>query len=97
VTFEIPATIACADAGDIVAADRHLAAAERSAANWEGSAWPAAVREAQAHVAAVRGNLDGARALLAEAADLFTVAGQQLDASRCSDPAEVLPALAPMA
>ena len=41
-TFEIPATIACADAGDLAAAERHLAAAELSAAKWEGTAWPAA-------------------------------------------------------
>jgi len=84
VTFEIPATIACADAGDLAAAERHLAAAERSAANWEGSAWPAAVLEAKAHLAAARGDTDLALRLLNQAAELFTVAGQPLDAARCS-------------
>lgn len=84
VTFEIPATIACADAGDLPAAERHLAAAELSAAKWEGTAWPAAVREAKAHLAAARGDTRDALSLLAEAAELFGSAGQALDAARCS-------------
>ena len=84
VTFEVPASIACADAGDLDAAERHLAAAELSAAKWEGTAWPAAVLEAKAHRARALGDPDGAAALFAEAAELFTSAGQVLDAARCS-------------
>ena len=84
VTFEIPATIACADAGDLEAAERHLAAAVLSAAKWEGTAWPAAVLEAKAHVADARGETDDAVSLLAEATDLFGQAGQPLDVARCA-------------
>ena len=84
VTFEVPATIACADVGDLEAAERHLAAAELSAAKWEGTAWPAAVLEAKAHLAAARGDADHAASLLTEAADLFGRAGQPLDAARCA-------------
>jgi DNA-binding SARP family transcriptional activator/predicted negative regulator of RcsB-dependent stress response len=84
VTFEVPATIACAGAGDLDAAERHLAAAELSAAKWEGTAWPAAVLEAKAHLAAARGDADHAASLLTEAADLFGRAGQPLDAARCA-------------
>lgn len=89
VTFEIPATIACADAGDLPAAERHLAAAELSAAKWEGTAWPAAVSEAKAHLAAARGDTGEALRLLAEAAELFRSAGQVLDAARCSSGASL--------
>ncbi|KRF23805.1 AAA family ATPase [Phycicoccus sp. Soil803] len=84
VTFEVPATIACADAGDLPAAERHLAAAEQSAARWEGTAWPAAVLEAKAHLAIAVGEPDDAASLFAEAADLFGSAGQVLDAARCA-------------
>lgn len=84
VAFEVPATIACADAGDLAAAERHLAAAERSAARWEGAAWPAAVVEARAHLTAARGDVDHAAHLFVEAADLFAAAGQPRDAARCS-------------
>lgn len=89
VTFEIPAAIACADAGDLTAAERHLALAELSAAKWEGTAWPAAVREAKAHLAAARGDTADALSLLAEAAELFGRAGQTLDAARCSSAASL--------
>ena len=84
VTFEVPATIACADAGDLEAAERHLAAAALSAAKWEGTAWQAAVSEAKAHLAAARGDADDAESLFAEAADLFGRAGQPIDAARCA-------------
>jgi DNA-binding SARP family transcriptional activator len=86
VTFEIPATIACADAGDVTAAERPLAAAEQSAAKWEGTAWQAAVREARAHLVAARGDTGAALDLFAEAAELFESAGQPLDAARCAAP-----------
>ena len=50
VMLAVPAAIACADAGDLTAAQRHLAVAEASARRWEGSAWEAGVREARAHL-----------------------------------------------
>jgi tetratricopeptide (TPR) repeat protein len=84
VTFEVPATIACADSGDLAGAARHLAAAELSAAKWEGTAWSAAVLEAKAHMALARGETDDALTLIAEAAELFERAGQPLDAARCA-------------
>jgi tetratricopeptide (TPR) repeat protein len=84
VMFEIPATIACADAGLVADAERHLGLAEESGARWPGSAWTAALAEARAHLAAARGDHAGSEAEYAEAARLFTEAGQPLDAARCS-------------
>ena len=83
VMLAVPATIACADAGDLTAAQRHLAVAEASARRWEGSAWEAGVREARAHLARARGDEAGFHGLLDEACRLFTAAGQPLDADRC--------------
>jgi DNA-binding SARP family transcriptional activator len=84
VMLAAPAAIACADVGDIEDAYRHLAIAEQSAARWEGTAWPAAVLEARSHVAAAEGNDESSTALLTEAASLFRLAGQPLDAERCA-------------
>jgi DNA-binding SARP family transcriptional activator/tetratricopeptide (TPR) repeat protein len=83
VMLAVPATIACADGGDLSNARRHLQTAQRSAQLWEGSAWEAAVAEARAHVAAAAGDLDDARHEITTAADAFTAAGQPLDAVRC--------------
>jgi tetratricopeptide (TPR) repeat protein len=83
VMLEVPAAIACADAGDLADAQRHLAAAERSAALWEGTAWQAALTEARAHLALATGDELGARRLLQEASQLFEASGQPLDAVRC--------------
>jgi tetratricopeptide (TPR) repeat protein len=83
ITLAIPAAIACANVGDLVAARRHLGVAERSAKLWEGTAWEAATAEARAHVAAASEELDEARRLISVAADGFTTAGQPLDAERC--------------
>lgn len=83
VTFDAPATRACADAGDLEAARRHLAAAELSARRWNTLAWDAAVIEARAHVARAEGDAPAAADLWARAAEAFTRAGQPLDASRC--------------
>jgi ATP/maltotriose-dependent transcriptional regulator MalT len=83
VALAVPATVACADFGDIDEARRHLAAAEASAARWEGSAWQAAVCEARAHVARAEGHSDEFAALLSRAAQLFHAAGHHRDAVRC--------------
>jgi DNA-binding SARP family transcriptional activator/tetratricopeptide (TPR) repeat protein len=83
VTLAVPATIACARSGDLPAARRHLATAERSAKLWEGSAWVGATAEARAHVAVATGDLDEARHQIATAVERFTTAGQPLDAARC--------------
>ena len=83
VMLAVPASIACADAGDLDGARRHLAAAEVSAARWEGSAWEAAVLEARAHLARAQGDHAEFDRLIGSAAGLFTAAGQPLDAVRC--------------
>jgi len=84
IMFEVPAAIACADAGDVMNAERHLSEAERSAARWQGSAWSAAVAEARAHLAAAHHDDEAHRRHLDQAARLYTRAGQPLDAARCS-------------
>jgi DNA-binding SARP family transcriptional activator len=83
IMLEVPATIACADVGDIDAAREHLAAAESSAARWEGTAWEGGVLEARAHVEAASGEVAEAASLLERAARTFDAAGQPLDAARC--------------
>jgi DNA-binding SARP family transcriptional activator/tetratricopeptide (TPR) repeat protein len=83
VMLAVPAAVASARAGDLERTDRYLAIAEQSAGRWEGTSWAAAIAEAKAHAAAARGDDDSAAGLLAEAAELFRLAGQPLDASRC--------------
>jgi DNA-binding SARP family transcriptional activator/tetratricopeptide (TPR) repeat protein len=83
IMLDVPAAAACADAGDLDEARRHLAAAKRSAELWKGTAWQAAIAEAQAHLYRAEGDAHAARRQLHEAAELFAVAGQPLDADRC--------------
>ena len=83
VMLAAPASIACADVGDVEDARRHLAVAKESAAHWQGSAWDGAVLEAHAHLARAE-NRDSDFALLAsQAAQRFTEAGHERDAARC--------------
>ncbi len=94
VMLAVPASIACADVGDLQDARRHLAVAQESAARWEGSAWDGAVLEARAHLARAE-NREGDFALLAaNAAQLFTKAGHARDAARCAA-LSARPSLAP--
>lgn len=83
VMFTVPATIACADAGDVEDARRRLAQSEVLAARWDGGAWTAAVTEARAHVALAEGDHPAGARLFEEAAARFDAAGQALDAGRC--------------
>jgi len=83
IMLAVPAAVACADAGDLQDARKHLATAERSAALWKGMAWQGAITEARAHLDRAEGDPDAARRRLLEAAELFAAAGQPLDADRC--------------
>lgn len=86
VMFSVPATIACAKAGDIDHAHRHLRAAERSTELWRGTSWEAALDEARAHVAFASGDIAEATRLQESAAAGFERAGQPLDVARCRRP-----------
>jgi DNA-binding SARP family transcriptional activator/tetratricopeptide (TPR) repeat protein len=79
----VPAAMACADVGELAEARRYLAIAERWTELWEGTSWQAAIVEARAHLARALDDRDRAERLLAEAAGLFDLAGQPLDAQRC--------------
>ena len=83
IMLAVPAAHACADTGDLEAAQRHLQDAEKSVALWEGTAWQASILEVKGHLAAVTGDLAGAEILMRSAAELFDAAGQPLDARRC--------------
>jgi hypothetical protein len=84
VMLAVPASIACAEAGDIEGARRYLSSAETSAARWEGSAWDGAVLEARAHLAFAEGSDEDAAELASQAAQLFAAAGHARDAARCT-------------
>ena len=88
VMIAVPASIACTEGGRLDEARSWLAQAETSAATWQGTAWQGAVAEARAHLVRAEGDHAAAGRLLAEAAALFELAGQPLDAQRCLDAAD---------
>ena len=88
VMIAVPASIACVEGGRLDEARAWLAQAERSAAAWQGTAWQGAVAEAGAHLARAEGDDAAAGRLLTGAVELFTIAGQPLDAQRCLDAAD---------
>ncbi|MCZ7527612.1 MAG: ATP-binding protein [Acidimicrobiia bacterium] len=83
VMVAVPSAIACAESGRLDEARHHLALAELSASQWEGTAWTGAVTEARACLARAEGDVGTADRLFAEAARLFDQARQPLDAARC--------------
>jgi len=80
-----PAAVAFATVGRVDEARVQIAVARRTAARWEGPAWPAAVDEAEAMLARAEGREDEARALLARAARAFDQASLPLEAARCRE------------
>jgi tetratricopeptide (TPR) repeat protein len=87
VMIAVPASIACVEGGRLDEARVWLAQAQSSAAAWQGTAWQGAVAEAGAHLARAEGDDAAAGRLLTGAVELFTIAGQPLDAQRCLDAA----------
>ena len=88
VMIAVPASIACIEGGRLDEARAWLAQATSSAATWQGTAWQGAVTEVRAHLARAEGGDAAAKGLFAEAAKLFAVAGQPLDAQRCLEAAD---------
>ena len=88
VMIAVPASIACVEGGRPEEARTWLAQAQRSAAAWQGTAWQGAVAEAEAYLMRAEGDDAAADRLLTGAVELFTIAGQPLDAQRCLDAAD---------
>ena len=89
VMIAVPAAIACVEGGRLDEAREWLAQAARSANAWHGTAWQAAVTEARAHLARAEGDRRAGRRLFADAAELFAIAGQPLDAQRCQEAVDI--------
>jgi DNA-binding winged helix-turn-helix (wHTH) protein len=88
VMIAVPASIACIEGGRLDEARSWLAQAQSSAATWQGTAWQGAVAEARAYLSRAEEDSAAANRLLADAAKLFEVAGQPLDAQRCLEAVE---------
>jgi hypothetical protein len=84
--LDVPASLACVQAGDLPGAYRYLARAEGSMPIWQGTAWEAAIAEVKAAISDVTGDAPAARAFREYAAERFERAGQPLDAARCRQP-----------
>jgi tetratricopeptide (TPR) repeat protein len=87
VMIAVPAAIACIEGGRLDEARSWVDQAAKSADAWQGTAWQGAVTEARAHLARVEGDPVSADRLFASAADLFSIAGQPIDAQRCLEAA----------
>jgi DNA-binding SARP family transcriptional activator/tetratricopeptide (TPR) repeat protein len=83
VMFAVPAAIACAAVGDLEPARAYLTEAQQSTEQWPGTAWTAAVQEADGHLALAEGRREDGAALLEEAVAGFEAAGQPRDVARC--------------
>jgi ATP/maltotriose-dependent transcriptional regulator MalT len=81
------AAAATARAGHLDRARSFLAEAERIAGMWQGGQWTGAVWEARAILREAEGEGDQARAMLREAAEAFTRAGNQSEGARCLEAA----------
>lgn len=93
VNLSIPATIACAHAGQLERAGSLLASSEAViGAFFPQGGWQAALDEARASVARSSGDVQAASRLLHRAVEGFDRWGQRLDAARCRESAELLAA-----
>lgn len=76
-----------ADAGRLPQARSFLAEAERISGMWQAGLWAGAVWEARGHLPRAEGDDGRARAMFAEAAEVFTQAGDPRAAARCREAA----------
>jgi tetratricopeptide (TPR) repeat protein len=84
INFLIPASIACADAGDLARGTAYLSGSEKvAAAFYPRGGWQAALDEARAHLALASDYVEVAGRLLTGAIEAFEHLGQRLDALRC--------------
>ena len=80
--FRVAAAIAAARSGQPDRSAAALAAAETTAALWQGGPWPAALEQARGELVHARGNRAEALERLRAARDGFATVGWRLDADR---------------
>lgn len=86
ITFAVPAAIAAARAGEIALTEkREEPCAYLADVVMRLLAWHAAHDEVRGHIAAARGDTEGARARFAAAAGRFRDAEHMIDAERCGE------------